>query len=776
MRALFRQAPVRRGRRSFLLAGLAAGGALVVGIGIMPPRQRLRTAHALPVRDGAVALNGWVVIGADGVVEVVMARSEMGQGVHTALAMLVAEELDVPLAMVRLRPATIDKIYGNLAVMRDMPPFHPDTRGPLRDGVEWMLAKVAREMGIMFTGGSTSVKDAWQPMREAGALARAMLVTAAARQWQVAPATCTSGDGFVLHPSGRKASYASLAQAAAAIDIDVADIGLRTPAQWKLIGRPLARRDSPAKVTGAARFGIDARPPGLLYAAVRMAPVIGAAVATVDAAAVHALPGVKAVINFSAALGKHSGAGAGVAVVATTWWGARQAAAALPITWRDGAAQLSTAAIFKQFAERLDANGGRGAGHVYHSAGSPVAAGAIVKTIHAEYRAPFLAHAAMEPINCTAQVSGGKVMLWASTQVPSIAVDMAAKVAGVAREDVTVEVLLLGGGFGRRLEVDMVAQAVAAAAAADGKPVQLIWTREDDMTHDVYRPAALARFSGSVDAAGRVLDWDNRSVSGSIGHQYFPRTLGLPGVGPDKTAAEGEYDMVYEAAHVRVAHEIVDSAVPLGYWRSVGHSHNAFFQESFVDELAHAAGQDGAPFRRALLKGHPRHLAVLDAALAGAGAAVAGRAHGVAVHACFGSIVAQVAEVSIEDGAIRVHRVVCAIDCGIAVNPNIIAQQMESAVVFGLSAALGGDITIKDGRIEQSNYHDYPVLRIDQAPQVDTIIIASAAPPEGVGEPGVPPVAPAVANAVFKLTGQRLRSLPLRLAPPPPQEALARAQ
>jgi isoquinoline 1-oxidoreductase beta subunit len=601
-------------------------------------------------------------------------------------------------------------------------------------------------------------------MREAGALARLMLVTAAASEWQVDAKTCSTADGIVSHPSGRKASYASLAARAAQVDVDAAAIVLKTPAAFKLIGKPQPRRDSPAKVNGTARFGIDARPPGLLYAALRMAPVIGAKIAKVDAPAVHALPGVKAVIDFSAALGKHSGAGAGVAVIATTWWGARQAAAALPISWTDGDnASLSSEAIFADFARRLDADDG----HVYHSAGSlpdfkKTVAG--VKTIHAEYRAPFLAHAAMEPLNCTAQVSGGKVKLWASTQVPSIAVDMAAKVAGVAREDVAIEVLLLGGGFGRRLEVDMVAQAVACAAAADGMPVQLIWTREDDTAHDVYRPAALARFTGSVDAAGTVLGYDNISVSGSIGHQYFPRAIGLPGFGPDKTAAEGEYDMAYEIANQRIAHEIVDSAVPIGYWRSVGHSHNAFFKEGFIEELAHAAGQDGVAFRRGLLKKHPRHLAVLDAAVKSAGEPAAGRAHGVAVHASFGSIVAQVAEVSIEDGAIKVHRVVCAIDCGIAVNPNIIAQQMESAVVFGLSAALGGEITIRNGKVEQSNYHDYPVLRMAQAPQVDTIVIASAEHPEGVGEPGVPPVAPAVANALFKLTGQRLRSLPLRLA------------
>jgi isoquinoline 1-oxidoreductase beta subunit len=312
--------------------------------------------------------------------------------------------------------------------------------------------------------------------------------------------------------------------------------------------------------------------------------------------------------------------------------------------------------------------------------------------------------------------------------------------------------------------VDMVAQAVAIAAASQGKPVQLIWSREDDMTHDVYRPASLARFTGSLDSAGNILTWDNKSASEAIGHQYFPRNLGMPGVGPDKTAAEGEYDMQYEIPNQRIAHVIVDSEVPIGYWRSVGHSHNAFFKEAFLDELAAAGGKDPLALRRALLAKHPRHLAVLDAAVAKAGAAAEGRAQGVAVHQCFGSIVAQVVEVSVTGKDIRVHRVVSAIDCGLVVNPNIVAQQMESAVIFGLSAALGGEITIKDGKVEQGNFGDYPVLRMDQAPEVETVIIKSAEPPEGVGEPGVPPLAPAVAQAVFKLTGQRLRSLPLKLA------------
>jgi isoquinoline 1-oxidoreductase beta subunit len=755
-------APKSRKRRRFLLAGLAAGGALVVGWGLQPPRQRLRTASPLPVTGGAVALNGWVAIGTDGAVSVVVPRSEMGQGVRTALPMLLAEELDVPLSSVRIMQAPIDKIFGNLVVMRENLPFHPDDRGSARQGAQWMLAKIGRELGIMFTGGSSSVKDAWLPMREAGAVARAMLIKAAAAQWKAAPSACRTEDGFVLHADGRRASYASLAAQAASLGggIEASDVRLKEPREFKLIGQSAARLDTPAKVNGSAAFGIDARPPGLLYAAVKMAPVVGARVASFDAQVARSMPGVLAVIDFSKALIGTGGAGAGVAVLARSWWQAKQAAAALRVSWDEGeGAKVSTDAIFAGLARALDEE----AGFVYHESGNPNMPGAA-KTVSAEYRAPFLAHATMEPVNCTAQVAGGKVMLWCSTQVPSIAVDIAAKVGGVAREDVAIDVPLLGGGFGRRLETDMVAQAVAVAAAAGGKPVQLIWTREDDITHDVYRPAALARFRASLDAAGKLLAWDCKSASGSIGHQYYRRNLGLPGIGPDKTTAEGEYDMQYEIANQRIAHVIVDSAVPLGYWRSVGHSHNAFFKEGFLDEVAHAAGKDGVAFRRSLLAGHPRHLAVLDAAVARAGTAPPGRAHGVALHQSFGSTVAQVAEVSVEGKEIRVHKVVCAIDCGIAVNPNIVAQQMESAVLFGLSAALAGEITFKDGRVEQSNFGDYQVLRMDRAPQVETIIIPSAEPPEGVGEPGVPPIAPAVASAVFALTGQRLRRLPLRLA------------
>jgi len=755
-----------RGRRRFLLGGLAAGGALLVGWGFMPPRQRLRTASPLAVEAGAVALNGWVAIAADGTVSVVVPRSEMGQGVNTALPMLLAEELDAALDNVRISQAPIDKIFGNLTVLRENLPFHPDDRGSIRQGVQWVMGKVGRELGLMFTGGSTSVKDAWVPMREAGAVARAMLVRAAAEQWKLEASRLSTRDGFVLHPDGRRLGYGELAARAARVgaDIEAGDVRLKTPAEFRLIGRPVPRRDSPAKVNGSALFGIDARVPGMLYAAVRMAPVVGAGVASFDAAKALALPGVVQVVDISSALPKFSGAGAGVAVVAKTWWQAKQAAASLPVEWSASPhADLSSEAIFAEFAKLLDSE----SGFTYFESGSQELRGSA-KTIQAEYRAPFLAHATMEPINCTAQLKDGKLKLWTSTQVPSVAVEVAARVAGVDRADVSLDLMLLGGGFGRRLETDMVAQAAAIAKALSGplsgRPVQLIWTREDDIGHDVYRPQALARFTARLDAAGKVLAWDNKSVSGAIGHQYFPRNLGLPGVGPDKTTAEGEYDMQYAIPNRRIAHVIADSAVPIGYWRSVGHSHNAFFKEGFLDEVAHAAGKDPVQLRRELLREHPRHLAVLEAALAKAGAAPDGRAHGVAVHQSFGSIVAQVAEVSVIEKRIRVHRVVCAVDCGIVVNPNILAQQVESAVVFGLSAALGGEITLKDGRVQQSNFGDYPVLRMIDAPLVETVIVPSMEPPEGMGEPATPPVAPAVAGAVFKLTGQRLRSLPLRLA------------
>lgn len=751
------QEPKSKKRRKFLFGALGVGGALIVGWGLLPPRQRLQSAKPLPIKNGQVALNGWLKIDNAGIVTVMLPRCEMGQGVYTALPMLIAEELDVALAQVQIEQAPLDAIFGNVAMLPDGLPFHPDNQGLIKRSATWFTAKAARELGLQVTGGSSSIKDAWEPMREAGAAARGLLVAAAAKEWGVSMDSCRTALGVVSHPNGKKAAYAELLNKIQGVK--PGEIRLKDPKDFTLIGQDAPRRDSAAKVDGSAGFGIDARPEGLLYAAVKMCPTFGGSVQKIDAEKVSGMPGVQRVIDFSRTL-LAFGETAGVAVVARSYWEARQALEALPITWSDGPnASLSSASVMQTLVQKLTSE----SGSVYHETGTMAALKTSEKRVSAEYQAPFLAHAAMEPINCTAQVQKGKVMLWVPTQVQSIAVDAAAEVANVARDQVDLTVTYLGGGFGRRLEVDMIRQAVAIAQEMQGPPVQLIWSREQDMAHDVYRPAAVARFQAALDAAGNVIAYDNKSASGSITHQYLKRTFGLAGMGPDKTMAEGEFDMPYEFPNQRIAHVLVPTPVPLGFWRSVGHSHNAFFKESFIDELAHAAGQDEVRFRRNLLKNHPRHLAVLEAAVGQAGAAPAGRAHGVALHQSFGSIVAEVAQVSIVGGEIRVHKVVCAVDCGIAVNPNIIRQQMESAVVFGLSAAMFGEITLKNGQVQQSNFHDYPVLRMNQAPEVETIIIKSAEHPEGIGEPGLPPIAPAVANAVFKLTGKRLRSLPLRL-------------
>ena len=742
-------------RRRFILGGIGIAGALVVGWGVLPPRQRLYPSSPLQSADGAIPLNGWVMIGTNGRVTVALAKNEMGQGVSTSLPMLVAEELDIPLAMVDITQAPIDKIYGEVALLADGLPFHPDDRGALKRTAQWLSKKGSREFGIMVTGGSSSVKDSWLTMREAGAAARAMLLAAAAEEWKVPLAECNTAAGFVVHGSGKRASYGELAAKAATIK--PASYQLKDPSQFTLIGHTTMRRDSPAKVNGSALFGMDVKPEGLLYAAVKMSPVFGGSLTSFDQAAVAGMSGVLQVVPVA---GTRAGSPASVAVIAKSWWQAQRAVAKLPVVWDAGAnAKLSSASIAEQLKMRIEQE----SGFTYYKTGDIDSNASAAQTLHAEYSAPFLAHAALEPVNCTAQLKDGKLTLWVPTQVPSIAVTSAAKAAGIDAEDVTLHTTYLGGGFGRRLETDMVMQAVAIAREAKGAPVQLVWSREDDTAHDFYRPAALARFTATLDANGKVQTYQSKSASGAPAQKMTARAFGLPESGPDNTTIEGLYDLCYEFPNQKMAHVIVDSGVPIGSWRSVGHSHNAFFKESFIDEIAHASKTDPVELRRSLLQNHPRHLAVLNAAVEKAGKPAANRAHGVALHQSFGSIVAEVAEVSIEDGKIRVHKVTCAVDCGIVVNPDGVRQQVESAVIYGLSAALYGEITIHDGQVVQKNFHNYPMLSMSQSPEIETILIQSAEAPEGVGEPGLPPIAPAVANAVFTLTGKRLRSLPLRL-------------
>ena len=787
-------------RRHIVLGTVAAAGALTIGWGLMPLRQRLQTREPLAAAAGQLAFNGWVKIAADDSVTVIVAKSEMGQGVHTGLAMLLAEELDADWGRVRVEASPIDPIYNNVASVVDALPFHPDEEGALRSALEWLTGKTVREIGLMMTGGSSSIKDLWLPMRQAGASARAMLVAAAAAKWAVPAAEVQVNKGTLTHASGASARFGELAAAAAALPLPGKPV-LKDPAAFKLIGQPLPRLEALRKIDGSARFGIDVVQPRMLYASVVMCPTLGGRVASHDSAAAAVLPGVQKVLAFEP---QTAGGTGGVAVIADQPWQAMKAVKAVIVEWDAGpAASVSSAALMEDFAKAID----RDAGFTYFSRGDAAAALAgAARTLSAEYSAPYLAHTAMEPINCTVRVgdvsgaSGGEdrtATVWASTQVPDIARAVAARTLGLDEEKVDVQVQFLGGGFGRRLDVDFVAQAAVIAQALPGRPVQTIWSREEDVRHDFYRPAAVSRFKAGLDVAGKLVAWHNHSAGQAIVPQIMARyaagitgmpllakgqallgqatrPLGyLPGMGIDKTAAEGSFDQPYEFPAVRVQHTIVASLLPVGFWRSVGHSHHAFFKESFIDEVAHAAGADPVAFRVALLAQHPRHRLVLQRAaeLAGWGTPPAAApdgakvARGVALHQSFGSIVAQVAEVSLAaDKTIRVHRVVAVIDCGLAVNPNLIRQQLESGVVFGLSAALYGTLSIEQGRVQQSNFHDVPALRIDACPMIQTDIIASTAHPEGVGEPGTPPIAPAVANALFVLTGQRLRSLPLKVS------------
>ncbi len=758
-------------RRTLILSALGAAGtvgALVVGWGVLPARSRLGKPELMLPATGAdggdVALNGWIKIATDGSVILAMPRSEMGQGVHTALAMLVAEELDVPLTRVRLEQAGADAIYGNVAMLLGSLPFHPlesdgETKATKVKVGHWVVGKVARELGINATGGSSSVADAWEPLRLAGATARASLVGAAAAQWKLPVAELSVKDGVVTHATGKSASYGELAKLAAGTT--PADVVLKDRKNWKLIGQGAPRNDIPAKVNGSAQFGLDVRLPGMVYAQVRLSPMIGGTPGAIDSKAALAMPGVERLV----ALDALGGSTAGFAVVGKTSWHARQAALAVGVKWQQRAlGALDTRQIETQLTAALKGDDGT---TFYEKGEAREAEGKATRVVEAIYRAPYLAHATLEPMNCTAQVKDGTVTLWAPTQVPQAVRDAAAAVAGVKVDKVILHVTLLGGGFGRRLEVDYAAQAVRVAMECAGRPVQLAWSREEDTTHDFYRPMHVAALSAALDTKGNVGSLRIRSAGDAISPRMFARTMpamATPFDMPDKTTAEGLFDLPYGFAHQHMSHVHTRMGVPVGFWRSVGHSHNAFFSEGFIDELAFETKQDPLEFRRAWLKDAPRYLAVLNLAAdkaAWGSKLPAGRAHGIALHESFGSIVAQVAEVSLADGKPRVHRVVCAIDCGTVVNPNTVAQQMESAIVFGLTAALYGKIDIKDGVVQQTNFNDYPMLKLAEAPVVHTFIVPSTRAPNGVGEPGLPPLAPAVANALFALTQKRHRSLPL---------------
>ena len=751
-------------RRNLILSGLGVTGALIVGWGVLPARSRLGKPDNMLPTEGEVALNGWIKIAKDGGVVLAMHRSDMGQGIHNALSMLVAEELNVPLKQIRLEQAGHDSIYGNVAMFVGTLPFHPlqsegvDKPFLVHSG-QWIVGKVARELGVNATGGSSSVKDAWEHLRLAAATAKASLCLAAADQWKVSLQDINVKDGVISHASGKSAHFGEFAQAAAAQT--PRNVSLKDRKDWTLIGKPSARADVPAKTDGSAVFGMDVRLPNMLFASVVQVPQMGGTLISFDAKEALAMPGVVKCVQLSSA----AGSAPGFAVVAKSTWHAKQAADKVKAQWAqrtEGA--IDTKRIESELKEKLKSE----KGFAFHEQGDAAKAeSSAARMIEAQYKAPYLAHATMEPMNCTAQFKAGALEIWAPTQVPGLARAAAAKVANVSADKVKVNVTLLGGGFGRRLEADVVAQATQIAMALDGVPVQMVWSREQDMSHDFYRPMHVAQLSAALNAKGEVESLRIKSAGDAISPRWMSRVLPAlsgPLDAPDKTTAEGLFDLPYAFANQHMSHVSTRMGVPIGFWRSVGHSHNAFFSESFIDELAFETKQDPLAFRLSLLKQAPRYAAVLKLAAEKAnwGSALpAGHAHGLAFHESFGSIVAQVAEVSIEGSMPRVHRVVCAIDCGTVVNPGTVAQQVESSVNFALSAALFGKIDIQDGVVQQTNFTNYPLVHMAQSPVVETWIVPSTQSPEGVGEPAVPPLAPAVSNALFKLTGKRLRALPL---------------
>ncbi|MFQ5533774.1 MAG: molybdopterin cofactor-binding domain-containing protein [Sphingomonadales bacterium] len=718
---------VRLTRRQMLITGAAAGGAFVIGFHL-PPKDRVKGEKA----NSGAQINAFLRIAADDTVTVIVTQSEMGQGILTSLPMLLAEELcaDWSKVAVEQAPADTDYASGPQLLIFARSDYGVEVPEILARPVGWMAGVAARFMDLQVTGGSTSIRAGWTTLRHAGAAAREMLTQAAAERWSVPVDECVAENGEVRHaPSGRSLRFGALAADAARID-PPSRPRLKSRDEYRIIGRPHQRLDIPQKVVGEARFGIDIRLPGMNYAAVKAAPVFGGTVRSFDPQAIIDRPGVKAVAEVPN----------GIAVVADTWWRAKKALAALPVEFDDGAhGELSSESIFKRFEKDLDSEN---LDTEFERGDVRAALNGASTFLEAEYRVPYLAHATMEPMNTTAWVHDGKCEIWSPTQAPLFARTTAAGLLDIDKDDVTVHTTLLGGGFGRRAMTDYVEQAVAIARHAP-YPVQLIWSREEDIRHDFYRPAVLSRLKAGLDSGGRPVAWRHAFVDSAGGVDLMP----------------------YGIDHVQCRSIETTSPVPTGYWRSVDHSQHAFFIESFMDEIARGGGHDPVELRLSLLGGKPRHRKVLETVANAAGwgrPMPAGRGRGVALHRSFDAIVAQVAEVSIgTDGAPRVHRVVCAVDCGIAINPDTIEAQMESAIIFGLTAALHGEITIRNGRVVQSNFPDYPMVRLADSPAIEVHIIEGGARPGGIGEPGAPPIAPAVTNAIYDATGIRIRTLPI---------------
>jgi isoquinoline 1-oxidoreductase beta subunit len=705
------------GRRSFLKVGVTSAAGLVIGF-YLPGRSE---ALAEPiVTMPAASLNAWMLVAADNTVTIMIDKSEMGQGILTALCMMAAEELDCDWKSIHTEFAPAAKQYFNPA------------------------------FGMQGTGGSSSVRSSWDPMRKAGAAARDMLLQAAASQWKVDKSTCRTENSVIYHDaSKRKVTYGNVAVAASKLPVPQ-DVPPKDAKNYRILGKPTKRLDTPDKVNGAAQFGLDTRQPAMMYAVVARCPVFGGKVASFDATETNKVPGVKTAIQISS----------GIAVIADNTWAAMQGRRKLQVKWDEGpTATASSESISKLFADQM---GKTGAEARKEGDAAAALAGAAQK-LEAVYEVPYLAHATMEPMNCTADVGADRVEVWAPTQFQTMAQNMAAKFAGLKPEQAFIHTTYLGGGFGRKAGTDFVIEAVETSKAL-GRPVKVTWSREDDMQHDFYRPASYAKLAAGLGADGWPVAWTTRVACPSIMEAWFP---GSTKNNLDPTSVEGVGNLPYSIPNIHVDYIRTEPGIPVGFWRSVGNSQNGFFSECFMDELAAAGKKDPYEFRKRLLDKAPRHLGVLELAAQKAGwdkPLPAGRYRGIAVLFAFESYAAQVVEISVDRGAktVKVHRVVCAVDMGRVVNPLTVAMQSESAIVYGLSSALYGNINIANGRVTQTNFNNYQVMRIDAMPTVETYIVPSEEKPTGAGELAVPPVVPALCNAIFAATGKRIRRLPIR--------------
>jgi len=694
-------------RRDFLKVTAVVGGGLTLGVslpGAIIEAQAAGTLHTP---------NAWVHIADDNTITLISARSEMGQGVYTSMPMLIAEELSVDIRKVKVEIAPVGEVYTNTL------------------------------LGGQLTGGSTSVREGWEKLRIAGAQVRTMLISAAAEKWQVSADKLHVSDGKVIGPGGRKATYGELADAASKLPVPK-DVVLKDPKDFKIIGKATKRLDTPTKVNGKAVYGIDVKLPGMVYASLEQCPVIGGKVTSFDASKAKAMPGVIDVVQIRD----------GVAVVADSYWHAKKAREALTITWDEGpVAKIDNASMMEGIRNAKDAPT-----PIKKTGDADAAMKTAAKTMQAEYWSPLLAHATMEPQNFTADYKDGKCLVVGPAQFQQGTQGNVAAALGLNAEDVTVKTTFLGGGFGRRLEYDFAVQA-AEISKAVGKPVKLLWSREDDTTHDFYRPMAFHRMAAGLDASGKPVALTFQLTSQSVTQRAF----GLPKGTLDPFMAEASvvgYDIP------NMTQELIehDSGLRVGYWRSVSHALNAFANESFIDEMAAAAGKDPYQYRLALLDKQPRYANVLKTAATKAGwgkPLPAGRSRGIALMEGYDTYMAQVAEISVKDNEITVHKIWVVADLGQMVNPDTVQAQLESSIAFGLSSTLGAEITLDKGRVQQTNFHDYPVIRMSQMPRIDVTLVKSTEKPGGIGEPATALVGPVVANALFAATGKRVRKIPL---------------